>query len=111
MSHDAHPSRFPIRELVRRSGVNASTLRTWENRRGILKPMRTPSGRRLYALSDVRRMRRLQEILAPGVSLAEAVPDGSAWRAYLRESLLALIEAQLAARQVTRARARADASG
>jgi DNA-binding transcriptional MerR regulator len=65
---------FPIRELVRRTGVNPSTLRAWENRHGLLKPLRTPSGHRLYSLKDVQRIRRLQELLTQGLNLAEVVP-------------------------------------
>ena len=108
------PDHFPIRELVRRTGVNASTLRAWENRHGLLKPLRTPSGHRLYNLKDVQRIRRLQELLTQGLNLSEVVPlldteefpvmaqeDSSAvppplasgnitWRRYLQEILRAL---------------------
>ncbi len=102
--------RFPIRELVRRTGVNASTLRAWENRHGLLIPTRTPSGHRLYSQQDVLRIRRLQDLLAQGLSLAEIspllsepsleedtpatmdlhLPAGSAWHGYLQETLYAL---------------------
>ena len=105
---------FPIRELVRRTWVNASTLRAWENRHGLLTPTRTPSGHRLYSQADVRRIQRLQDLLAQGLSLAEiapllagepavdATPDSepaspiqglaphSAWYGYLMETLRAL---------------------
>jgi DNA-binding transcriptional MerR regulator/methylmalonyl-CoA mutase cobalamin-binding subunit len=63
---------FPIRALVLRTGVNASTLRAWETRHGLLKPQRTPSGHRLYSEQDVLRVRRLQELLEQGLGLAEA---------------------------------------
>ena len=69
---DSH--RFPIRELVQRTGVNASTLRAWETRHGLLKPVRTPSGHRLYGVADVQRVQRLQELLAQGLSLADSAP-------------------------------------
>jgi DNA-binding transcriptional MerR regulator/methylmalonyl-CoA mutase cobalamin-binding subunit len=108
---------FPIRELVIRTGVNASTLRAWENRHGLLKPVRTPSGHRLYSQNDVHRIRRLQELIAQGLSLnmaAEALDSAPtltssnpvkstpseqsstnllpppAWQGYLNETLLAL---------------------
>lgn len=74
MITDTDPRRFPIRELVLRTGVNASTLRAWESRHGLLKPLRTPSGHRLYGPADVRRVQRLQELLEQGLSLAEIVP-------------------------------------
>ena len=44
---------FPIRELGSITGVNASTLRAWERRYGLLKPARTPKGHRLYTKEDV----------------------------------------------------------
>ena len=107
-------SLFPIRELVRRTGVNASTLRAWENRHNLLTPTRTPSGHRLYSQQDVQRIRRLQELLAQGLSLGDIAPllseevdapvdagsqdallelpitAGSTWHGYLRETLYAL---------------------
>lgn len=74
MDTDTLSEQFPIRDLVRRTGVNASTLRAWENRHGLLKPVRTPSGHRLYSQEDVHRVRRLQELLAQGLSLADIAP-------------------------------------
>lgn len=71
MLTETNTSNFPIRELVQRTGVNASTLRAWENRHGILKPQRTPSGHRLYSQEDVLRVRRLQELLVQGLGLGE----------------------------------------
>lgn len=65
---------FPIRELVQRTGVNPSTLRAWENRHGLLKPMRTDSGHRLYSNQDVQRVRHVQELLIQGLGLNEIAP-------------------------------------
>lgn len=113
MSKSSTTDFFAIRELVRRTGVNASTLRAWENRHGLIVPSRAPSGHRLYSEKDVQRVRRLQELLLQGISLNEAVevfnsePEDSAsvpmeppgqpreigsdaWQAYLRETLRAL---------------------
>jgi DNA-binding transcriptional MerR regulator/methylmalonyl-CoA mutase cobalamin-binding subunit len=109
---DQPPDAFPIRELVRRTGVNASTLRAWENRHGLITPSRTPSGHRMYGEKDVQRVRRLQKLLLQGHSLKEAVevfqsaPEsmlpsvakapvhaadlGDAWQTYQRETLRAL---------------------
>ena len=38
---------FPIRVVSQRTGVNSVTLRAWERRYGLLKPLRTPKGHRL----------------------------------------------------------------
>lgn len=64
---------FPIRELVSRTGVNASTLRAWENRHGLITPVRAPSGHRLYSADDVARVQRVQELLEQGFSLPNVV--------------------------------------
>ncbi len=105
---------FPMRELVRRTGVNASTLRAWEHRHGLIRPARAPSGHRLYSERDVHRVRRVQELLVQGLGLNEIalhleqedlagghvaetipVPDtqppgGAGWQAYIHETLRAL---------------------
>ena len=59
---------------MRRTGVNASTLRAWENRHGLLRPVRTTSGHRLYSLTDVQRVQRLQELLVQGLRLTDIAP-------------------------------------
>jgi len=61
-----------IGELARRTGVAAELLRAWERRYGLLDPMRTPAGYRLYSDDDVRRIARMRELLASGLSAAEA---------------------------------------
>lgn len=61
-----------IGELARRTGVAAELLRAWERRYGLLDPMRTPAGYRLYSADDVRRVARMRELLASGLSAAEA---------------------------------------
>ena len=40
---------FRIGELSRRTGVSADLLRAWERRYGLLRPVRSPGGLRLYA--------------------------------------------------------------
>jgi MerR family transcriptional regulator, light-induced transcriptional regulator len=110
MTNDTDSLHFPIRDLVQRTGVNASTLRAWETRHGLLKPQRAPSGHRLYSLADVQRVQRLQELLAQGLSLADVVPileqegtsrvdarettrlrpENPVWNGYLQETLRAL---------------------
>ena len=61
-----------IGELSRRPGVSDHVLRAWENRSGLLQPVRSPGGFRLYSEADERRVRRMQAYLADGLSAAEA---------------------------------------
>ncbi len=61
-----------IGELSRRLGVSDHVLRAWESRYGLLRPVRSAGGFRLYSDSDARRVRRMQAHIARGLSAAEA---------------------------------------
>lgn len=68
-----------IGELSRRVQVSDHLLRAWESRYGLLQPVRSPGGFRLYSEADESRIRAMQSYLANGLSAAEAA------RAALRE--------------------------
>jgi DNA-binding transcriptional MerR regulator len=61
-----------IGELSRRVGVSPELLRAWEKRYGLLAPSRTAGGLRLYSTRDQSRIGRMRELLASGLSAAEA---------------------------------------
>ncbi|MGD0377410.1 MAG: cobalamin B12-binding domain-containing protein [Streptosporangiaceae bacterium] len=61
-----------IGELSRRLGVSDHVLRAWESRYGLLQPVRSAGGFRLYSEADAGRVRRMQAHLAGGLSAAEA---------------------------------------
>jgi MerR family transcriptional regulator, light-induced transcriptional regulator len=61
-----------IGELSRRLAVSDHVLRAWESRYGLLQPVRSPGGFRLYSEADESRVRRMQAYLAGGLSAAEA---------------------------------------
>ena len=61
-----------IGELSRRADVSDHVLRAWESRYGLLKPVRSAGGFRLYSEADALRVRRMQAHLARGLSAAEA---------------------------------------
>jgi DNA-binding transcriptional MerR regulator len=61
-----------IGELSRRLGVSDHVLRAWESRYGLLQPVRSPGGFRLYSEADEARVRRMRAYLADGLSAAEA---------------------------------------
>lgn len=72
-----------IGELSRRLGVTDHALRAWESRYGLLQPVRSAGGFRLYSAADEWRIRQMQAYLAEGLSAAEAArtvlrEDGSA---------------------------------
>lgn len=66
------PPLFRIGELSRRLGVSDHALRAWERRYGLLQPVRSAGGFRLYSEADLERVRRMQAFLADGLSAAEA---------------------------------------
>ncbi len=61
-----------IGELGRRTGVSPELLRAWEQRYDLLQPARSTGGYRLYSSVDEQRVRRMTQLLATGLSAAEA---------------------------------------
>jgi DNA-binding transcriptional MerR regulator/methylmalonyl-CoA mutase cobalamin-binding subunit len=61
-----------IGEFARRVGVNPELLRAWERRYGLLQPIRTEGGFRLYTAEDAERVEQMKGALAEGLSAAEA---------------------------------------
>ena len=61
-----------IGEIARRAGIPAPTLRAWERRYGIVEPVRTGSGYRLYSGEDERRLKSMVDLISRGVAPAEA---------------------------------------
>src|SRR5206468_4525504 len=60
-----------IGELSRRLGVSDHVLRAWESRYGLLQPVRSAGGFRLYSEADESRVRRMQAHLAHGLRSEE----------------------------------------
>jgi len=61
-----------IGEFSRRVGVSPELLRAWERRYGLLQPVRTDGGFRLYTDDDSERVERMKRALVEGFSAAEA---------------------------------------
>lgn len=61
-----------IGELSRRTGVTPELLRAWEQRYGLIRPTRSSGGFRLYSATDEARVRRTTQLIAEGLSAAEA---------------------------------------
>ena len=62
---------LPIREISKLTGVNTVTLRAWERRYGLLKPLRTNKGHRLYRVEDVELVKTIQSWLSRGLSISK----------------------------------------
>lgn len=70
MSTDAAALR--IGEFARRTGVSPELLRAWERRYGLLQPIRSDGGFRLYTAADAERVAHMRRGLDEGLSAAEA---------------------------------------
>lgn len=102
-------SLFPIREVARQTGVNPVTLRAWERRYGLIKPLRTAKGHRLFTAEHIELIHKILEWLERGVAVSQVKPllvdnnpapvaADSPWRT-MQDEWLAWIE-QLAERQL-----------
>jgi len=64
--HTSAAGKLSIGSLAKATGVPVETLRTWEHRYGFPVAERKPSGHRVYALSNVTRLRRIAAAIARG---------------------------------------------
>lgn len=70
-SREASDELLPIREVVRLTGVNPVTLRAWERRYGLIQPVRTEGGHRLYSQGDVDTIRSIMSWTERGVAVSK----------------------------------------
>src|SRR5690554_85951 len=63
--------RLPMREVVRLTGVNPVTLRAWERRYGLIQPLRTEGGHRLYSQQDVATIRSIIAWTERGIAVSK----------------------------------------
>lgn len=63
------PNALNISDVIRRTGLTARALRFYEAR-GLVRPLRTNSGRRLYGASELARLNEIAVLKSAGFSLA-----------------------------------------
>ncbi|MDF1502284.1 MerR family transcriptional regulator [Roseisolibacter sp. H3M3-2] len=56
----------PIQVVTRRTGLSADVIRVWEKRYGVVTPVRSAGGRRLYSDADIERLRLLAHATLSG---------------------------------------------
>lgn len=66
-----NPEAFPIRTVAALTGINPITLRTWERRYGLIEPVRTPKGHRLYTKEHISMLNRVVDLLDQGISISQ----------------------------------------
>jgi len=62
---------FPIRTVSELTGVNAITLRAWESRYGLIKPIRKSSGHRLYTQEHIDLINRVVGLMDRGMRIGQ----------------------------------------
>jgi MerR family transcriptional regulator, light-induced transcriptional regulator len=63
---------YTIKEAALRAGVSIPLLRAWERRYGIVHPVRTGSGYRLYDTAAIERVRAMRHLIDAGWSASQA---------------------------------------
>ena len=63
---------YSIGAVAEMLGVPAATLRTWQERYGVVQPERSPAGHRLYSRDQVAELRFLADQVAAGLSPGDA---------------------------------------
>src|SRR6187397_1490128 len=63
---------YTIKEAAARSGVGASAIRAWERRYGVVRPVRTPAGYRLYDDDALRVLLAMRTLIETGWAASEA---------------------------------------
>ena len=102
--HSKAEGLYPIRTVSSLTGVNSITLRAWERRYGLIKPIRTPKGHRLYTQNDIDLIHKVLELLDKGISIGQvkdylkgtadekpSAEKSDPWSAYQRRMLNAVV--------------------
>jgi MerR family transcriptional regulator, light-induced transcriptional regulator len=63
---------YTIKQVAAAVGVEAATLRAWEQRYGVVRPRRSSGGYRVYEDGEVTRLRTMSELITAGWSAAQA---------------------------------------
>jgi MerR family transcriptional regulator, light-induced transcriptional regulator len=74
----AGPAVLSISEVSRRTGIPVAGLRNWEQRYGLPRPKRSPTGQRRYTEADCDLLTEVLRRRAAGLSLAAAMAQATA---------------------------------
>ncbi|WP_300005270.1 MerR family transcriptional regulator [uncultured Cedecea sp.] len=62
---------YSIGEFAKLCGINATTLRAWQRRYGLLKPQRSDGGHRLYSDDDIQQALNILDWIKKGVPVSK----------------------------------------
>ena len=102
-----HPGEklYTIGTVSKLTGVGAITLRAWERRYGLIRPVRKESGHRLYTRQHIDQINRITALTQQGMRIsqirpemleseaadAQSGPDADKWKDYLNSMMAAII--------------------
>lgn len=64
-------SSYSIGDVAERCGINPVTLRAWQRRYGLLKPLRSEGGHRQFDEEDIRRIEEIKRWIKSGVPVSK----------------------------------------
>ena len=97
---------YTIGTVSKLTGVGAITLRAWERRYGLIKPVRKESGHRLYTRAHIDQINRITSLTQTGLRISQIRPEmlesdpvlesgedaqGTVWKDYLNGMVAAVI--------------------
>ncbi|MEP7104831.1 MAG: MerR family transcriptional regulator, partial [Chloroflexota bacterium] len=71
---DSQTPHYPVRLVALRTGLTPHVLRAWERRYGVVTPIRTDGGQRLYTQHDIERLSRLRRLTERGHAIGRLAP-------------------------------------
>src|ERR1700753_2753515 len=77
-AEDPGPALLSISEVSRRTGIPVAGLRNWEQRYGLPRPQRLPSGQRRYREADCELLAEVLRRRASALSLSAAMAQATA---------------------------------
>ena len=97
---------YTIGTVSKLTGVGAITLRAWERRYGLIRPVRKESGHRLYTRNHIDQINRITALTQQGIRISQISPemlesdidiepgeetDSDVWKDYLNSMVAAII--------------------
>lgn len=93
-------SGLPIRDVARRTGLAAGTIRMWEQRYGFPEPRRTTSGYRLYSEQEIEILSHAADLRRGGMSVSAALERARTQRRTAQASIFGAVPHEGRARRL-----------
>lgn len=68
-----HTPTYNLKAVIHETGLTPATLRAWERRYNLLKPLRSPGGHRMYTQNEIEMLKWLVARQNEGLSISHAV--------------------------------------